>query len=182
MAPRSRRPAKPERCRRSSSLRPCPAGRDSTGRERSPLPRRPPSLRRDGIQAVRDERTYPAAQHLLFPCLPVCSESMGGGNRLATSRLVARGLPLTLLCRIHRERIGYIPHLQRSPKLVQVRLALQLQSDRLAGKQIEIIIETLTLVLAEARVYVTSQYRRLQAQRESVGPGAPAPIRLNRRN
>src|SRR6267378_2178838 len=161
MAQRCRRPARPERCRRRSSLRPCPAGRDSTGRGRSPLPRRPPSLRRDGIQAVRDECTYPVAQNPLFPCLPVCREFIGGGNRLATSRLVARGLPLTLLCRIHRERIGYIPHLQRSPKLVHIRLALQLKSDRLAGKQIEIIVGNLNLSIAEACVHMTSKYSRL---------------------
>src|SRR5882762_2259903 len=161
MAPRCRRPARPERCRRRSSLRPCPAGRDSTGRGRSPLPRRPPSLRRDGIQAVRDECAYPGAQDLLFPCFPVCSESIGGGNRLATSRLVAKGSPLSLLRRIHRERISYIPHLQRSPKLVRVRLALQLQSDRLAGKHIEIILGNLNLSIAEACVHMTSKYSRL---------------------
>src|SRR6266849_4810263 len=109
------------------------------------------------------------------PMPPVCSESIGGGNRLATvTTRRERGSPLTLPFRIHRERIGYIPHLERSPKLVQVRLALQLQSDRLAGKEIEIIVGNLNLVVAEAHVDMASQQRRLQAQKEGVGPGAPA--------
>src|SRR4029077_9907496 len=82
------------------------------------------------------------------------------------------GSPFSLPCRIHRERIGYIPHLQRSPQLVHVRLAPQLQSDRLAGKQIKIIVGNLNHVVAEARVYMTSQDWALQAQ--SVRPGAPA--------
>src|SRR4029077_17195492 len=115
------------------------------------------------------------------------SKWLSGRGRLVLAPHSSRfsrsaGSPLSLLSRIHRERIGYIPHLQRSPKLVQFRLALQLESDRLAGKQIEIIIGNLNLVVDEAHVDMASQHRRLQAQRKRVGPGPSAPIRLNRRN